>query len=106
MPRGDRTGPAGMGQMTGRGAGYCAGFSAPGFVNRGAGFTGGFGRGAGRGWNRGTGTGLGTRMRRGWNAVSPGVAYDAPAQPDQASTALVDRLDAIEKRLAKIESAN
>ena len=26
MPRGDRTGPMGMGGMTGRGAGYCAGF--------------------------------------------------------------------------------
>ncbi|NLG67487.1 MAG: DUF5320 domain-containing protein, partial [Actinobacteria bacterium] len=25
MPRGDGTGPEGMGPMTGRGAGYCAG---------------------------------------------------------------------------------
>ena len=33
MPRGDGTGPRGMGPMTGRGAGYCAGFSAPGFMN-------------------------------------------------------------------------
>ena len=30
MPRGDRTGPAGMGPMTGRGAGYCAGYPMPG----------------------------------------------------------------------------
>jgi len=29
MPRGNRTGPAGMGPMTGRAAGYCA----PGFMN-------------------------------------------------------------------------
>lgn len=28
MPRGDRTGPMGMGPMTGRGAGYCGGFGA------------------------------------------------------------------------------
>ena len=28
MPGGDRTGPMGMGQMTGRGAGYCAGYPA------------------------------------------------------------------------------
>jgi hypothetical protein len=33
MPRGDRTGPAGMGSMTGRAAGYCAGYDTPGFMN-------------------------------------------------------------------------
>jgi hypothetical protein len=33
MPRGDGTGPAGMGPMTGWGAGYCAGNNAPGFTN-------------------------------------------------------------------------
>jgi len=33
MPRGDRTGPTGMGPMTGRAAGFCAGYPAPGFMN-------------------------------------------------------------------------
>ena len=33
MPRGDRTGPAGMGPKSGRGAGYCAGYGMPGFAN-------------------------------------------------------------------------
>ena len=33
MPRGNGTGPAGMGPMTGRGAGYCAGFRIPGVLN-------------------------------------------------------------------------
>lgn len=33
MPFGDGTGPRGMGPMTGRGAGYCAGFARPGFAN-------------------------------------------------------------------------
>lgn len=33
MPRGDRTGPTGQGPLTGRGAGYCAGFRLPGFLN-------------------------------------------------------------------------
>lgn len=32
MPRGDRTGPAGMGPRTGRAAGYCAGYSTPGYT--------------------------------------------------------------------------
>ena len=33
MPRGDGTGPAGMGPMTGRAAGYCAGYGVPGYMN-------------------------------------------------------------------------
>ena len=32
MPRGDGTGPAGLGPMTGRGLGYCAGYSRPGYA--------------------------------------------------------------------------
>jgi hypothetical protein len=32
MPRGDRTGPNGMGPLTGRGAGYCSGNIYPGFL--------------------------------------------------------------------------
>ena len=46
MPRGDRTGPAGMGPMTGRGMGYCTGYDAPGYASPAP----GFGRGRGRGW--------------------------------------------------------
>ena len=71
MPRGDGTGPQGLGTMTGRAAGYCAGYGVPGYINpvagRGqtpAGFFGpryemrygrgrGFGRGFGRGRRRG-----------------------------------------------------
>jgi len=41
MPQGDGTGPAGMGPMTGRVMGFCAGFNSPGFMNS------GFGRGRG-----------------------------------------------------------
>jgi len=33
MPRGDGTGPMGFGPMTGRAAGYCAGYPVPGFMN-------------------------------------------------------------------------
>jgi hypothetical protein len=55
MPFGDGTGPRGMGPMTGRGAGLCAGFGQPGFANmlpwrRWFGF--GRGRGPGRGYGR------------------------------------------------------
>ncbi|MCR4419179.1 MAG: DUF5320 domain-containing protein [Clostridia bacterium] len=53
MPRGDRTGPWGLGPRTGRGMGFCAGFPVPGFMNPGwfgwGGRPGGW-WGGGRGW--------------------------------------------------------
>lgn len=52
MPRGDGTGPMGQGPMTGRGAGFCAGFSTPGFANSTSSLGMGFRRGAGRGAGR------------------------------------------------------
>ncbi|MBU0627894.1 MAG: DUF5320 domain-containing protein [Nanoarchaeota archaeon] len=61
MPRGDGTGPMGLGPMTGRAAGRCAGFNTPGFANTGFGFGGGFGRGRGFGRARGFGRGYGFR---------------------------------------------
>jgi len=62
MPRGNGTGPMGAGPMTGRAAGYCAGFTTPGFANQ-AGY-GAFGRGMGRGaGGRGRGIGGGFRNR-------------------------------------------
>jgi hypothetical protein len=33
MPRGDGTGPGGLGPMTGRAAGFCAGYPAPIYMN-------------------------------------------------------------------------
>ena len=52
MPRGDKTGPLGAGPMTGRAAGYCAGYPVPGYMNPVGGY-GRRGRGRGRGWGRG-----------------------------------------------------
>lgn len=87
MPGGDRTGPAGLGPMTGRAAGYCAGYPVPGFMNPipGRGFWGG-GRGGG-GWgrrNRFYATGLTGWQRAGYGypafgGASPyGTPYGAP----------------------------
>ena len=59
MPGGDGTGPIGYGAKTGRGAGFCAGFSGPGYSNSIP------GRGFGQGWNRGIGRGS-WRRRRFW----------------------------------------
>ena len=72
MPGGDRTGPMGMGPMTGRGAGYCAGSGAPGFASPGPGW--GFGRGMA--WGRGLGRGRGF----GWRAWGASPAYYSASQ--------------------------
>jgi hypothetical protein len=118
MPRGDRTGPAGMGPMTGRGAGFCAGYSVPGYANPvgGRGYGSGFGRGGGRGrggWgfrNRFFATGI-----PGWQATVGAPLWGAP-QPysptkDQEiemlkgqSQFLEDELSGIRKRLQELES--
>jgi len=60
MPRGDETGPIGMGPMTGKGMGCCAGYAVPGHANRGFGM--------GRGWG----------FRRMHMAGLPGWARCAP----------------------------
>ncbi|MEN6321112.1 MAG: DUF5320 domain-containing protein [Syntrophaceae bacterium] len=117
MPRGDGTGPMGMGPMTGRAAGYCAGYGIPGYVNPGygSGFRGrGFG-GGGRGWrNRFYATGL-----QGWRRFGQygaPYAYGEPYQkPDpelekqfltEQAEQLQSELDGIRKRLSEIESAD
>jgi len=91
MPGGDRTGPLGMGPMTGRGAGFCAGYPVPGAVNPvpGRGFGGGRGRGGGRGWrNRYYATGLPGWRRAAWGlpAFGPGWGYGVPSPPPPAPT--------------------
>jgi hypothetical protein len=58
--------------MTGRAAGYCAGYTVPGYLNPRR----GYGRGFGRGWGRGRGRGFG----RGWY-VYPPPAIVQPAYP-------------------------
>jgi len=45
MPFGDGTGPAGMGPMTGRAAGFCAGYPMPGYMNPAVGRAGFYGAG-------------------------------------------------------------
>ena len=116
MPRGDRTGPFGTGPMTGRGAGYCAGYSVPGYMNpiptRGWGFGYGAGWGRGRGWGRGFGRGFGWR----W-AVSPygypAVPYTPGVRPQQETEllkeqakAVQEELNAINQRIKELESNN
>jgi hypothetical protein len=84
MPFGNGRGPSGMGPMTGRAAGFCAGYSLPGYANPipGRGFWGsGFGRGGGRGhrrWFHATGLTGWQRTAYGYPYAMPYGAYDDP----------------------------
>ncbi len=92
MPRGDRTGPDGVGPMTGRGLGYCAGYDNPGFtrgVPRGGA---GYGRGFGRGYLRGFRGGFGYYQR----GYYPGTY---PAYPQQRYYSNVSEKTLIENEI-------
>jgi len=107
MPWGDGTGPLGLGPMTGRGAGYCAGFPVPGYMNP---YPRGFGRGRGFRWF----------WRRFWLTGAPvlPVAPRTVIMPEEVSLtkeeerkileeerkAIREEIKALEKELRAIEA--
>jgi len=115
MPRGDRTGPMGWGPMTGRAAGYCAGYDAPGFANDvpGRGF--GLGRGGGRGhgwrwrhWAYATGLPDWTRVGRpfpwGYGPYPGPITQQEEVESLKAQAGwLEEQLDAVNRCLAELE---
>ena len=125
MPGGDGTGPVGMGPMTGRAAGFCAGYDMPGYANPvgGRGFWGRGARGGGRGWRNqffasgmtgwqraalGLGAAWGAHwlLRRGAPApygVAPTREQEMEALKAQAEN-LQDTLESIQKRMADLQS--
>lgn len=122
MPRGDGTGPNGLGPMTGRAAGYCAGYQVPGFMNNavpGRGFGRGFGWG--RGYGRRFVPNYGLNYQTAPFAPNNGVGYNSPNNPNYNNTgaevtkeneidylkntaqALKEELKAVEKRLDELQ---
>ena len=111
MPRGNATGPMGMGPRTDRGAGFCTGSGRPGYLNNspapGYGLGPGFGRGCGR------------RNHR-WGAFSPGWSgFGWAAGPynqadpglerqilENRAQALQSDLEIIRKRLNDLETGS
>ena len=105
MPWGDRTGPLGLGQKTGRGLGFCSGYDVPGYMNPGPRL----------GWRRGRswrwwcrwfgGFGRGWRWRWFWRIPF----FGAPSIEDEAellrqkAEIMRKNLEAIEKRLSQLE---
>jgi len=115
MPRGDGTGPAGLGPMTGRNAGFCAGYPVPGFMN-GAGGRGfyGRGRGGGRGYrNRFYATGLPAWARAGYDYTANRWPITSAVTPEQELAGLMQQaehfqsaLDGVKQRMAELEGAD
>ena len=85
--------------MTGRAAGFCAGYTVPGYMN--AGFGRGFGFGRGRG---GFGGGRGWRHRF-WATGVPGWAFsgNAPAYAPEQTVAPADERGFLEEQLRVME---
>ena len=110
MPRGDRTGPMGMGPMTGRAAGYCAGYVSP-MPGRGFGMGWGGGRGHGRRWrHRYYATGLPGWPRFGHASAWEYSPYAGPLTREQEVESLKaqagwlkEQLDAIQECLTELE---
>ena len=111
MPGGDRTGPTGMGPRTGRAAGYCSGYAAPGSLNpiRGRGYGLGFERGFGfRGGRGPRWTGYPYANRYGapyaplYSQPEPNLQQNLEALQDEARY-LEGALEDIKKRIAKLE---
>ena len=107
MPGGDGTGPMGAGPMTGRAAGFCAGYSTPGYTNPvGGGFGRGF-RGGGRGrrnWFYATGLPGWARAQRGWGAFGMGASFQPPSATtaEQELSALKQQAEYLQQTLGQI----
>ena len=88
MPRGDGTGPAGQGPMTGRAAGVCNGFA---------------GAGCGRRFGIGFGAGRGLGSGRGLRAAGPYGGYaDEKAFLSGQAELLEKRLEQVRERLSQL----
>jgi len=110
MPFGDGTGPLGLGPMTGRRAGYCAGFPYPGYMNPygGRGYfgwgRGWFGRGRGwRNWYWATGLPGWQRAQMGWPAWGGWGYYPYQPDPAQEKEMLTEELRALQEEMRAIQ---
>ncbi len=104
MPGGDRTGPLGLGSMSGRGVGFCGGYGIPGYMNP---FPGRFfGRGYGGGFGFGRGRGFRGRAAVPFYPYPYGFPYSAQNEAEmlrQEAQQLETSLEEIKKRLSQVE---
>ncbi|MCD6320336.1 MAG: DUF5320 domain-containing protein [Candidatus Desulfofervidaceae bacterium] len=108
MPAGDGTGPLGLGPMTGRGMGYCAGFGVPGYANPWPRWGLGFGWGRGRGWRwwyRATGLPGWARFGYAGSAFPRFGAEDELTFLKEQARFLEQQLKVVSQRIGELEKA-
>ncbi|MBN2142993.1 MAG: DUF5320 domain-containing protein [Candidatus Aureabacteria bacterium] len=113
MPGGDRTGPNGLGAMSGRAAGFCAGYAMPGYMNpipgrgyfgRGRGFF-GYGRGRGRqNWYNQAGFLNWQNMPLSPLAYGKGYPYASELSQEQETDLLKNEAELLKKQLDDIQN--
>lgn len=100
MPGGNGTGPLGQGPMTGRAAGFCAGYQVPGYANPVGGCGMGRGRGRGGGFGRGFGRGFGWPM-----SIAPTLTGEQELQElKQQAEFLQSSLGQINERINQLQA--
>ncbi|MGQ9465636.1 MAG: DUF5320 domain-containing protein [bacterium] len=103
MPYGDRTGPRGLGPMTGRGLGYWAGHPVPGYMNFGPGFGCWY---WGRGWRHWYwATGLPGWIRQGFGYPAFGIGpmpYSYALTPKEEMALLKEQAEVLRKQLEEV----
>ncbi|MBU1966248.1 MAG: DUF5320 domain-containing protein [Proteobacteria bacterium] len=107
MPGGDRTGPMGMGPRTGWGAGFCAGYGVPGFLNPGYGAGGAFfgGRGGRGRRNRFFATGVPGWQYFAGNPIPGGMSFSAqPGTPQDELDLLKGQAQDLENGLKDLQA--
>jgi len=114
MPFGDGTGPVGMGPLTGKAAGYCAGYPVAGYMNpyggrlrQYGGFIGGFagGRGSGRGYrHRFFATGMPSWLRSNANPAKQANPFISGFTLGQEMEQLKDQSELLKQQLDDMQA--
>lgn len=91
MPCRDGSGPGGLGPRTGRGFGFCSGFSHPGNT-------------PGRGFGRGGGRGFGRGFRAGFGFSMPDAFIQSPQySPEEEKKYLENQISTMEKTVKELK---
>ncbi len=106
MPFGDRTGPRGLGPMTGRAAGYCSGYPVPGYANPGPRLGLGWGGGWRGGWRHRHwyyATGLPGWYRAGYAPAWYPSPFPAPMTAAQEASILEEQARLLREELERLD---
>ena len=100
MPKGDKTGPNGVGPRTGRGLGFCTGHNQAGYLTD----TARYGTGRRFGGGRGFGRGMGFGFRHGYRHFYEDDDISEKTLIENEINTLKDRLNSLEEKLKNLNN--